>query len=388
MANITKRGNSYRIRISAGYDISGKQITKQMTWKPTKNMSIKQIAKEVNIIAVNFEQQVANGYGVNSENIKLVDFLPTYYKMIEQAISPTTFASYKGVLERDILPQIGHMKLKDIKPIHIQTLLCHLSSPDLRKNGKQLSSASIRRYLMVLKSVMSKAYKLEIIDNNPTDSRKLDIPTVITPDVAIFNEEEAKHMLSCLQGESLSFQVLIHLAIVTGCRRGELTALKWSSINMEQGFINITESSYKLKGEAVATKMPKTKGSIRKLSIPPYIVDLLAKYKEKATDDKRCLGSKWVEGDWVFTKWNGEGMNPQTPTRQFSKFLIRHNIPHRKFHSLRHTSATILLENGSSIKTVAARLGHTQISTTNRYLHATLKSDSKAAQIFESFNII
>lgn len=114
MANITKRGNSYRIRVSAGYDISGKQITKQMTWKPTQGMSIKQINKEVNIIAINFEQEVANGYSVNSENMKLVDFLPTYYEMVEQTMSPTTLAFYKIVLTRDILPQIGHLKLRGI----------------------------------------------------------------------------------------------------------------------------------------------------------------------------------------------------------------------------------------------------------------------------------
>lgn len=234
---------------------------------------------------------------------------------------------------------------------------------------------------------MSKAYKLEIIDHNPTDSRKLELPQLITPEIAIFNEEEAKHMLSRLQGEELSFQVLIHLAMVTGCRRGELTALKWSRIDMEQCVLEVTESSYKLKGESITTKLPKTKGSIRKLAIPPYIIDLLSKYKEEVTENKLRLGSKWIDGDWIFTKWNGEGMNPHTPTRQFTKFLAKNGIPHRKFHSLRHTSATILLENGTSIKTVAARLGHTQISTTNRYVHATQKSDNKAAQIFESLNL-
>ena len=77
-------------------------------------------------------------------------------------------------------------------------------------------------------------------------------------------------------------------------------------------------------------------------------------------------------------------MNPDTPTRQFAKFLARNEIPHRKFHALRHTSATLLLSSGTNIKNVASRLGHTQLSTTNRYVHALRDADEKAANTFET----
>ena len=94
------------------------------------------------------------------------------------------------------------------------------------------------------------------------------------------------------------------------------------------------------------------------------------------------LGDQWQGEGYLFTQWNGKQMNPQTPTRQFAKFLDRHGIPHRKFHALRHTSATLLLANGTNIKTVASRLGHTQLSTTNRYVHALRDADEAAAQTF------
>ena len=76
-------------------------------------------------------------------------------------------------------------------------------------------------------------------------------------------------------------------------------------------------------------------------------------------------------------------MNPHTPTRQFAKFLKKNDIPHRKFHALRHSSATLLLSSGANIKTVAARLSHVQLSTINRYVHALRDADEAAAQTFE-----
>jgi len=101
----------------------------------------------------------------------------------------------------------------------------------------------------------------------------------------------------------------------------------------------------------------------------------------------RDLGDAWHNEGWIFTQWNGEPMNPTTPTAWFSEFQERHGIPHHKFHALRHTSGTLLLSNGTNIKTVAARLGHTQLSTTNRYLHALEDADTAAAESFSSMLI-
>lgn len=98
---------------------------------------------------------------------------------------------------------------------------------------------------------------------------------------------------------------------------------------------------------------------------------------EKLSECQR-LGSQWIGGNWVFTQWNGEMMNPMTPTKQFSKFLARNGLKHRKFHSLRHTSATLLLYAGVNIKQVQGRLGHGDIETTNKYLHLIEEADVEA----------
>ena len=160
--------------------------------------------------------------------------------------------------------------------------------------------------------------------------------------------------------------------------------MKWSNINFAKSVIFVKQSNYKLPGEKIKSKNPKTKGSVRDIVIPAYLIELLKQYRSEQLCQSITLGDRWKNEDWLFIQWDGSVMHPTTPTRQFTKFLKRHDIPHRKFHALRHTSATLLLSSGTNIKTVASRLGHTQISTTNRYVHALRDADEAAAQTFET----
>ena len=368
MASIEKRGDTYRIRVSCGYDTSGRQIVKRTTWKPESNLTEKQVQKELNRFVVDFENKVMNGDFTSTIHIKLADFCAQYLEIADNILAPTTKELYVKIINNIIIPSLGHMKLKDIKPIHVQRFIQMLGGEGVRvdKKGDKLSPATVKRYLTVLKSIMTQAYKLELISQNPTSSSKLYIPEVIEPDIEIFTKEETAQMLSCLDNEPLMFQVFIHLAIVTGCRRGELTALRWENVNLNNGTILIKQSNYKLTGKETRSKTPKTKNSIRDIAIPAYLVELLKQYQVEQSEYKINLGDKWANENWLFTQVDGSVMNPHTPTRQFTKFLKKNNIPHRKLHALRHTSATILLPSGTNIKTVASRLGHTQLSTTNR----------------------
>ncbi|MBQ7661216.1 MAG: site-specific integrase [Clostridia bacterium] len=386
MATITKRGNTYRIRVSCGYDASGRQIVRSMTYTPPENITPRGLQKELNRIAVEFEIKVQSGNYVDASNIRFADFCDKYLEMAKTTLSPNTLAFAHYVVEQMIKPMLGHMKLQDIRPLHVQQFINALAKDGARADGKgsRLSPATIKRDFTVLKSIMAKAYKLGLIDRNPTETARLDLPEVVEKEVEIFTKEEAAHMLACLDDEPLAFQVLIHLALVTGARRGELVALKWDCIDLIRKTLAIKQSSYKLKGEETRNKAPKTRGSVRTVALPEYLIAMLRDYRAWQLKEQMRLGDCWRGEGYLFTQWNGKQMNPQTPTRQFTKFLARHGIPHRKFHALRHTSATLLLASGTNIKTVAARLGHTQLSTTNRYVHALRDADQAAADTFSA----
>lgn len=389
MATVQKRtgktGVSYLIRVSAGYDSEGKQIIKSKTWRPAEGMTEKQTERELSRVAADFEKRIQNGDVAECTSIRLSDFCKQYMELSKSTLSPTTYSYYQRTINELIIPALGHMKINAIRPIHVQRFIQALQEPGARSDGKgTLSASSVRRYFTVLKSIMAKAYKLGLVDRNPTETARLDLPKIEEEEVEVFSKDEAAHLLECLDHEPLMYKVLIHLAIVTGARRGELVALKWEHIDQIRKTVRICQSNYKLTGEGIKTKAPKTQKSARELSIPDYLIAMLNDLRREQLETSLKLGDAWNNGGWIFTQWNGLPMYPTTPTAWFDEFQKRHGIAHHKFHALRHTSGTLLLSNGTNIKTVAARLGHTQLSTTNRYLHSLSDSDAAAAASFET----
>ena len=376
MPSIQKRGASYRVTVSCGYNAQKQQIRKTKTYRPLPGMTPRQIEKEVQRFAIVFEASVKNGEFLDAGRIRLSDFCPQYLEIASGFLSPTTYASYERVVQQYILPILGHFRLSEIRPFHVQMFIQQLQSPGRGKQRETLSSSSVRRYFVVLQSILGRAFKLGMIASNPADSARIELPSNPCTPTDIFTQEEAAQMLHYLEKEPMQYQLLVHLAILTGCRRGELVALTWKDVDTENGIITINKSNYQLSGGKVETKPPKTRGSIRQISVPSYCIDMLLQYRKQQTASS--------ESSWIFTREDGSPMRPQRASKWFTQFLQRNGLRHRKFHSLRHTSATLLLLNGTNIKTVAARLGHMQLSTTNRYVHNISQADLDAAKLLES----
>ncbi len=401
MATISERKNksgdiiSYNIRVYRGYDNAGTRLKPYtMTWKPAPGMTAKQIQKELNKQAVQFEDSCAKGLLGNADRIKLYDFSAQYLDAMRNKLSPVVYESYKRIISETILPALGHHKVSEIKTIHIQEFIKNLSNVPLRqRNGepypdsRRQSPATIRRKLAVLQSMLTFALKLGYISNNPADARKLTLPKIEKPEIKIFTKQEASLIISYLQQEPIQFQALIQLAIFSGAREGELVGLKFSDIDFFNNKITISRSAYKLKGQPVKTKCPKSHKS-RTISINSACIELLKQLLRDHNCEREKLGTAWKGDNWVFTQWNGEIMHPTTPYKQFEKFQERYNIERRKFHSLRHTSATLLLYNGTDLKTVQERLGHADFTTTNKYLHLIESADNEAVNSLESLLIL
>ena len=399
MANIKENRNkdgqiiSFRFRVSDGYGVDGKQRRQTMTWKVPHGMTEKQAVKAAEKAAIEFEDQVLNGLAGSQKSLKLADFVPMYLDIKKGSLSPRIHFEYERTLNDVILPALGHIKLSELRSAHVQAFVNQLQGDVRRKkngeideNNPKLSPATIRRKLTVLQSVLTQAVKLGLISQNPADSKRLTLPKVTTPKIEIFSKQAAARMLECLEDEPLQFQVLIQLAIMSGCRCGELCALKFSNFDYETCKLTVERSAYKLKGQPIAIKPPKDY-EVRTITLNPHCIELVKLLQAEKRREAQRLGTAWKGSDWVFTQADGEIINPQTPTVQFSKFLARHGLEHKKFHALRHSSATLLLYGGANIKTVQQRLGHADIVTTNKYLHAVQEADEQAANILQDMFI-
>ena len=392
MANIEKRVNkkgkvtSYRIRVYKGVEGDGRRMKPYIkTYVPEPGMSAKQIEKEVNRLAVLFEEEVNAGEVVVDQSIRFKDFIPQYMEITKVRMSPLTLQFYGRIIDRLLIPYFGNKKMQDIKTTHIQGFINHLMELDpehasATNNTDKLSPSTVRRYLTVLQSIFKQAVKLEIIANNPAKGDKLTIPRVVNPKIEIFTKAEAAEMLKCLTEEDLMFQTFVQLAIITGARRGELAAIKFSDFDFDRCQLTISRAAVKLKDQPITIKPPKDYEVIT-VTVNRHCIQLVKMLQEHYESEKKRLGNKWIGDEWVFTQWNGEIMNPQTPTKQFRLFLKKHGLKHRKLHSLRHTSATLLLYGGVNIRQVQARLGHSEIETTQKYLHYLTDADAEAASI-------
>ena len=188
---------------------------------------------------------------------------------------------------------------------------------------------------------------------------------------------------------------VVQLALLTGCRRGELARLRWSDIDLDNGVIAINRDLQVIPGQGAVFSTPKTRKSHRYLRIGTNCIELLQEWRRVQKAQRFQIGDKWaqtvqiengkiVKNDLVFTRWNGEPIDPHTFTTQFSDFVKAHDLPSVHFHSLRHTCATLLISQHTPVTEVSHRLGHAQVSTTlNVYSDAVMSADAKAANDLE-----
>lgn len=398
MANITPRVNkngeitSYTIRVYHGYDSKGKRLKPYtMSYKPAQGMTSKQIEKEVQRQAMLFEEQCRNGQIGANRNIKLADFCTMYLEIKENILAPRTYEFYKNEIDKLIIPLLGHIKLSELRPAHVQQFVQYLQGDIRKKNEEQdntkLSPSTIKRKVAILQSILKQAVKLGLIQSNPANADRLTMPKMITQKVEIFTKQEAAEMLSCLESEPLQYQTIVQLAIMSGARLGELVGLKFSDVDFINHKITIERSAYKLKGQPVMTKAPKD-NDIRVVTINESCIELIRLLKAEKERERLRLGTAWKGDEWLFTQWDGSIMYPQTPSQWFNKFLDRNGLKHRKFHALRHTSATLLLYGGVNVKQVQGRLGHSDLKVTNQYLHCIAEADEAAANVLQDMLII
>ena len=169
---------------------------------------------------------------------------------------------------------------------------------------------------------------------------------------------------------------MFYLELVTGIRKGELTALLWSDLDEERRTISVSKQAVGDRHRNVTISRPKTENSVRKISIPESAVELLRQEHEKH-----------LENPWMFpSPKTGEMYHPDSIAKLHEKILRDTGLEHIRFHDLRHTFATMALQNGVDVKTVSSMLGHYDAGFTLRtYTHATRQMQEQAAEKMGNF---
>ena len=236
MATITKRGNTYRIRASCGYDSDGKQIVKSMTYKPATGLSQKQIEKEVSRQAVLFEEELKKGHNISS--MKFSDFFEKWLVDYAQIKLKKSTLSRYNERKKCVLEHFGHLRIDKITPVDVQSFVSKLVA-----NG--FSTNYIKSYVRLVSVVLNYAVKKRLLTYNPCTT--VDYPRNATGEKQMYELDEAKEFLLALQDlpdDQLPFKAYFTLLMYTGARRSELLALQWSDVDFENKTIFISKGFY------------------------------------------------------------------------------------------------------------------------------------------------
>ena len=232
-------------------------------------------------------------------------------------------------------------------------------------------------YLSFISTVIDYAIKMDMLSDNPC--RRVTIPKGGKKERKILSIQETEEFLKLLETAPLKWRTFFTLDIYSGMRRGEMLGLEWKDIDFETGVVHIQRTSNYTKARGIYTDTTKTENSVRFIKLPPEVLAILEQFRAEQESEKQRLGSKWIENDRLFTKWNGLPMNPQTPYGWLKEFCEKHNFPFYGIHQYRHLHASLLIGAGIDPTTVSGILGHSQVSTSlNIYGHMFRENQVKA----------
>jgi integrase len=439
MANIKKIDNkdglSYKITVFSGRDAEGKQIRHYMTYVPPKTWSEQRAYKEATKQATLFEDSISKGYDLdNHQSFAEYAQYVLNLKLRSKKLKESTYERYIAFLNR-INPEIGHLKLADIRPAHLNyfyeklskdgsrqnsakavlkadfnlskelkkrkltkqkaaeickisastvTLACRGVTIEIKKADKiadllgvktdkvfnierdmePLSDKTILEHHHLISSVLGKAEEEMLVPYNAAAKATPPQPKRHEPNY--FQPETVYKILDAVESESIKYRTFVKMLIVTGCRRGEISGLKWNKIDFNTGVITIDCGLYYSTKRGVYEGSTKTNEQ-RTITIPMEVISLLKQLHHEQAIDRINSGDRWNETGYVFTRDDGWPVNPDTWNSWLKKFAEKNNLPHINPHAFRHTVASVLISNGVDVTTASKLLGHSNVTTTQDF---------------------
>lgn len=431
MPSVKKRGNTYRIMVSQGYDIYGKQIRKTTSYTPPEGVTEGKAEKLAMAYAYEFEKRCQGMVNMN-ENIRFLELTEWYYNQVAvHKLKPATYANNRTLMDLYVLPYIGNMKLKEINTARIDALFNELHRdgrkretyrlrdvatleygtrrPLVRKSGVNMNTlrtlgnggtviketaeriaealgvklkdvfiaeeigggldvGTIKRVRTALSPIFSTAVKKELLLKNPVTNATT--PAGEEKERLYLDAEQCKELMTFLdEFSNPQMPRVIKTLIYTGMRVGELTALHWEEVDLDKAMITVKYNLYRLDGK-YQLSTPKTKSSARVIALPPQLVEILREQKSWQDERRKAVGNRWIERGAVFTGSYGEYMNKNYINLQFKQHLAKHSFPDIHIHDLRHANASLLINMGVPVKVISEHLGHRDTRTTETiYAH-------------------
>lgn len=329
---------------------------------PTGKKKVKygKTQKEVRDWLLEQKEAVSKGIYVDGKDLTLEAFLGQYMTSAANNLRPKTIDSYNYLIQNHILPELGNIKLSQLRPDQIQNFY----------NGKinaGLSKRTVQYMHAVLHRSLNQALRWGLVFRNVADLVDPPVPKKTTP--VVFTVDQTRQFMEKIKGHR--WEMIYLIAIGGGLREGEILGLYPSDITVERGVVHISKAIQYLKGRGLVLTEPKTDSGKRMVSLPEFVLQPLKAY----------LDSLKANQTFLFETANNTPVSPRNLLRHYHSILQEMGLPIMPFHNLRHLSASLALKAGVNPKTVQQRLGHSTISLTlDTYSHLLPGVEEEAAQ--------
>ena len=307
------------------------------------------------------------------------EYLSTWINDVHASqLKATTLERYKQVINKHLIPELGAIKLQDLRASHVQALYTNLLTRPTA-TGEPLSPRTVELIGTVLKIAIKYAVNVdEVMAVNPAN--RVPLPKGKGSIPAPWSIQELNTFLDVARTHRLFF--FFRLSAFTGARRGELLALKWSDFDGSA----ITISKNRLSVSKQVLVQNSTKGGTngqRRVPLDRETIELFSAHRKRQLIERLALGEYWHDTGYVFTQENGLPIYPHTPSDLFKKLLKKAGLRPTRLHDQRHLHATELLRLGEPLHVVASRLGHRDaMVTATIYAHVSDQQAETASSTF------
>jgi len=289
----------------------------------------------------------------------------------EMAVRPSTFASYRGLVERHIVPGIGGVQIQQLTPDHLDRFYADLVAAEF-------APKTVRNIHVLVHRALKDAVRKNLVARNVADAA--DPPKLNRADrdeMKTWTPEELRTFFEGIADHRLAAAYV--LAATTGMRRGEVLGVRWRDIDIKARRLHVQQTVLSVEYKLTFGR-PKTKRGERKIALDPETVRILSRHERSQREEKRLLGDGYHDLDLVFAREDGTPVHPDYFSQTFDRTVKRLKLPKIRLHDLRHTHATLGLAAGVDAKTMSDRLGHaTSAFTQDIYMHAIPAKEEAAA---------
>jgi len=288
--------------------------------------------------------------------VYLEQWLEQVYK---PSVKPNSYKHYRAVIRTHLVPALGHIPVQKLTAAKVQAFY----TQKLNEGAKPRTVIAVHA---VLHRALEDAVKWGLVPRNVT--KLVSLPHAERYEAQTLTVEQASRLLETARGSRI--EALLLVAVTTGMRRGELLALHWDDVDLENGVLYVRRTMSKIVGYGYKESEPKTRTGRRKVVLPGVAMEALKEHRLRQDQARLEAGEKWQEQGIVFSNKYGGFFDPDRLLVIFDKVLREAGLPHMRFHDLRHSAATILLMSGVHPKVVQERLGHSTIAMTlDAYSH-------------------